>query len=267
MTDIDRVLVRRAFATYIEAYDISDPKIKLKVDHTYRVASLCDRIARSIDMSQSDVDLAWLLGILHDIGRFEQVRRYGTFNDAISVSHAALGVSVLFDDGHINDYLPKATQETLELVKTAVATHSDYRLQSGIADRTRVFCDILRDADKIDILKANTLTPTADIFDVPEEQIEASPVSQRALDGFYEHRTLRRDERTSPADSLISYACFVFELVYPESVRIAQEQGHVFDVLRRPYTNSQTTQTMHKLEEHMRSWIDARLTQGDILKL
>ena len=46
---VDRQKVIDAFAAYTnEDDDISDPKIKLKVDHTYRVASLCERIARSI---------------------------------------------------------------------------------------------------------------------------------------------------------------------------------------------------------------------------
>ena len=54
----------------------SDEKIKLKIDHTYRVAGLCQRIAESLGLSEPDVDIAWLLGMLHDIGRFEQIRRF-----------------------------------------------------------------------------------------------------------------------------------------------------------------------------------------------
>ena len=55
--------------------------IILKKEHTYRVANLSEKIARSIsdiyDLSEGDVDLAWIIGMFHDIGRFEQVKRYG----------------------------------------------------------------------------------------------------------------------------------------------------------------------------------------------
>ena len=63
---IDRDRVRDIFDEYVSGYDVSDPKIKLKIDHTYRVAGLCDRIAGSID---ADRDFAWLCGMLHDVGR------------------------------------------------------------------------------------------------------------------------------------------------------------------------------------------------------
>ena len=79
---INRVNVREQFESYIAPYDLSDPKIRLKAEHTYRVAELCARIAASLSVPAEDEDLAWLLGMLHDIGRFEQVRRYGTFVDA-----------------------------------------------------------------------------------------------------------------------------------------------------------------------------------------
>ena len=41
---------RQAFAAYAARYDVDDPKVKLKIDHTYRVAALCERIAASLDL-------------------------------------------------------------------------------------------------------------------------------------------------------------------------------------------------------------------------
>ena len=86
---LDRDRARRAFAEYTRAYDPTDPKVRLKIEHTYRVAALCEQIARSLSLSGADTDLAWLAGLLHDVGRFEQLRRYGTFEDAKSIDHAA----------------------------------------------------------------------------------------------------------------------------------------------------------------------------------
>ena len=74
---IDRA--QKAFADYAAHYNAADAKVKLKIDHTYRVAALCARIAQSLALPPEDVDLAWLSGILHDVGRFEQLRRYNTF--------------------------------------------------------------------------------------------------------------------------------------------------------------------------------------------
>ena len=83
---IDRKRVREAFASYTRKYDVSDPKIALKIAHTYRVADNCEQIAVSIGLSKEDVEFAWLSGMLHDVGRFEQVKRYNTFIDSESVA-------------------------------------------------------------------------------------------------------------------------------------------------------------------------------------
>lgn len=102
---INRNRIRDTFAEYVSHYNAQDEKVKLKSDHNYRVAERCDKIARSINLSDEDVALAWLCGMLHDIGRFEQVKNYGTFIDAESVDHALYGAEILFDDGRIYDYV------------------------------------------------------------------------------------------------------------------------------------------------------------------
>jgi hypothetical protein len=85
---IDRRAVQHTFTEYVSTYNAADPKIALKIRHTYRVAGLCDRIGQSVGIDNSD--LLWLCGMLHDIGRFEQVKRYNTFVDAASIEHAAI---------------------------------------------------------------------------------------------------------------------------------------------------------------------------------
>ena len=98
-TMISREKVRRHFVEYVSAYNAADVKVKLKIDHTWRTASLCDRLAVSLGLPDEDRDLAWLSGMLHDIGRFEQLRRYNTFVDRLSVNHAMLSADILFEDG------------------------------------------------------------------------------------------------------------------------------------------------------------------------
>ena len=77
-----------AFKIYTDKYDSTDTKIALKIEHTYHVAENALVIAEDLGLPGEDVDLAWFLGLLHDIGRFEQLRQYGTFLDARSVDHA-----------------------------------------------------------------------------------------------------------------------------------------------------------------------------------
>lgn len=247
----------RAFDEYVRAYDPSNPRIALKIAHTYRVADLCERIAASIDgFCEHDVDLAWLCGLLHDIGRFEQVRRYDTFNDAKSVSHAALGANILFGDASpispcIGRFL--STRNEDGLIRTVVATHSDYRLPATLDERTTAFCHVLRDADKIDILKVNCICPIEDIYGVTQEQMEASALSPAVVETFYAHRTVPRDIRVYPADILVSHICFAWELVYPKSRELMWEQGHLEQMLSRTFKDPRTQKEFERMATHMRS--------------
>ena len=64
---LDRDKAGKAFRNYVAQYNAQDEKVKLKIDHTYRVAALCEQIAQSISLSSDDVDIAWFSGLLHDV--------------------------------------------------------------------------------------------------------------------------------------------------------------------------------------------------------
>lgn len=259
--DIDRHRVRGAFRAYTAHYDMDNPRIALKADHTYRVAALAEDIARSLRLGPHEVDLAWLCGMLHDVGRFEQVRRYDTFVDSRSVSHAALGVEVLFEGaagpagGGIRAYVDPSADDGA--IRAAVGLHSALALPEGLDDRTRRLCDIVRDADKIDILRVNHDSPVEDIYPFGERELEASPVSPAVVDTFYRHETVPLAIRRHPADMLVGHICFVWGLVFPRSVELMARQGYLWDLLGRRFTNQETAATFAGMREHLRSWYQA----------
>lgn len=251
---INRKNVINAFAEYVRNYDPSDEKIKLKIDHTYRVAGLCQRIAESLGLIESDVDIAWLLGMLHDIGRFEQIRRFGTFNDAQSVDHAEFGADLLFKEGLIRKFaegyyeeceLVRSGNEEAEqiiknnehhnkdtgLLEMAIRQHNKYRVKEALTERQRMFCDILRDADKVDIFKVNADIPMEIIYDVTTEELKNGVITKEVLESFYKKETVLKSVRRSAVDHIVGHISLLFELVYKESYRQAKEQGYIYKLL------------------------------------
>ena len=251
---INRKNVINAFAEYVRNYDPSDEKIKLKIDHTYRVAGLCQRIAESLGLSEPDVDIAWLLGMLHDIGRFEQIRRFGTFNDAQSVDHAEFGADLLFKEGLIRKFAEgyyeecelaePENQEDEQIIKNnehhnkdtgllemAIRQHNKYRVKEDLTERQRMFCDILRDADKVDIFKVNADIAMEIIYDVTTEELKNGIITKEVLESFYKKETVLKSVRRSAVDHIVGHISLLFELVYKESYRQAKEQGYVYKLL------------------------------------
>ena len=56
------------FDEYVANYDKDNPKVALKIEHTYRVMEASKNVAVSLGLDQDEIDLASLIGLLHDIG-------------------------------------------------------------------------------------------------------------------------------------------------------------------------------------------------------
>lgn len=256
---IDREKARQTFLSYADHYDMADAKIHLKVDHTFRVAVLCERIAESLSFEKEDADAAWLIGLLHDIGRFEQVRIYNTFRDALSVDHAQFSADLLFRDGMVREYVEETQYD--RLIEKAIRCHNAYRLPESLTEQEKVFCQILRDADKIDILRVNRETPMTEIYNLPEDAFLTSEISDPVFEDIFAHRDVNRSNSKTGIDFLIGHIAFVYGLVYPASFRLVKEQGYLDQMLAFESRNEKTRKRMDRIREEVQAYLDQRIIE------
>lgn len=250
---INRTQIENLFAGYVKNYNDKDSKVKLKIDHTYRVANLCEQIAKSLDLTVPEIDLAWLLGMLHDIGRFEQIRRYGTFSDAESIDHAMFGADLLFGEGLMRKFVTASDNDLL--IETAIRNHSVYRIPEDLDEETKMFCHILRDADKIDILKVNVEVPLEEIYNVTTEELYHCEVSPAVMDNFKLHRATLRSLKQTPIDHVVGHISLVYELVYPISLHIVKEQGYLDKLLSFESSLDTTKEQFAFLRREMETYL------------
>ncbi|MCR4990186.1 MAG: HD domain-containing protein [Lachnospiraceae bacterium] len=249
MKSLDREKVKSSFASYTDDYNSKDPKIKLKIDHTYRVAALCERIAMTVP--GVDTDLSWLSGMLHDIGRFEQVKRYNTFKDSESVDHASFGADLLFKENLLSSF---GDYENIEkdILEVAIRNHNKFIIDKDVPPEYQPYCNILRDADKIDILRVNIDTPPEEIYNVSTEELLRSEVTEAVKKGFLEGHAILRSERKTAADILVGHVSMIQELVYPESTLIVKEQGYIEKLLEFRSENEDTMKWFEVMKKTLR---------------
>ena len=72
---IDIKKAQEEFIKYTQISDLDNENIKGKQGHSIRVMRICNKIAKSLNLSDEQVDIATLIGLLHDIARFEQYTR------------------------------------------------------------------------------------------------------------------------------------------------------------------------------------------------
>jgi hypothetical protein len=121
--------------------------LKLKEDHSRRTVGEMLYLAQSLGFNDQDTALAEAIGLLHDIGRFEQFTVYRTYNDGRSSNHCLLGRKILRDK-HI---LAGLDQRDMNIIETAIEYHGAKELPPGMSGKRRLFTKLIRDADKIDI--------------------------------------------------------------------------------------------------------------------
>jgi len=120
--------------------------ILLKRDHCLRVHALAAKIVAEEGLVPVRPYL--VASLLHDIGRFRQFERFGTYCDGDSVDHGDEGAAVL-RGGDLLAGLPSAEWSC---VIEVVRLHNKRCLPEGLDPLVRTVCGVVRDADKLDIV-------------------------------------------------------------------------------------------------------------------
>ena len=232
----------QAFADYVRNYDPQDGKVRLKIVHTYHVEQTAMRIAKDLGLDDDDVLLAALIGLLHDIGRFEQVRRFGDFRDHLTVDHAKLGADLL--EGGLLPLFVEDRQYD-EIILKAIRMHNRFCIDEPLDERTMLQAKIIRDADKVDIYRVRYTDPIKDVQACSEEELAGSKASEEAYNAFMEHRCLDRKKITSHADGWICGAALIFDMNFAVSLKILMNEHGVDRMIDRiAYKDSETKAKM-----------------------
>ena len=78
---IDFIKAQESFKEYLKDYDLNNGSIQLKIRHTYEVVKKSEYIAKGLNLDKENIELAKVIALLHDIGRFEQIKEISDFND------------------------------------------------------------------------------------------------------------------------------------------------------------------------------------------
>lgn len=180
-------LAQQEFESYLNGYDRENDRIKLKIIHTYGVVKQAEELAGRMHLSAEDTDLTRLIALLHDIGRFEQLKRYDSFEPG-TMDHAAYGVKVLFDEGMIRRFLPEDKWDSI--IYTAIAHHSDYELPEISDPQTLLHAKLIRDEDKLDNCRVKLVDSTSTFINVSEEELGTQNITQKVYETVFENKCI-----------------------------------------------------------------------------
>ena len=248
-------LCRDWFLDYANRFQSLDPGVEknivLKIGHTYRVCDNVCRIAKSLGMGRDDLALAEVLALFHDIGRFEQLKVFGSFNDRITVDHAKLGLKVLNNSG-VLACLPRNERR---LLCRTIWLHNKYEIPETERGDTVLFSRLIRDADKLDILgvinehfECRDLHPNSALdFGMKDKP----GFSREAVSEILQGKMVRIPVLETMNDMRLMYLSWVFDIYFPVTLSCIDGRGYLTRLLANLPSDPEIFKVRNFVEEYL----------------
>ena len=209
MEEFERV--KKAFDDYYNQYKNMSKDIDRKYTHSLSVTKLMEELAKRLGLSKDEITLAKEIGILHDIGRFEQLKETGNFKDS-EFDHADYAVRYLFQEKHIRDFIE--SDENDEVIAKAILYHNKYQVPKTLNEKEQLFANMIRDMDKTDIFYQIAMN---------YEPKFTEEVTKEVLDEFNKGNSIDKKIIKTKSDGVIGRFALLNDYNYNESFDILVE--------------------------------------------
>lgn len=211
----NKIICEKIFDDYAHQYDVENPNIKRKLVHSYNVAKYAETIGKNIFDNEEDIYICFVIGLLHDIARFEQWTLFSSYRDTKEYSHPEKSAEILFDRDVIKQY--PIDKKYYDIIKFAIANHGALKIDESQKDeRILKFTKMIRDADKLDILR-QSMNQGQPSF---SNEYSSDKISDKVLETFYKKQCVNKADCNSVADRAIMQTAMSFDINFDISKKI-----------------------------------------------
>lgn len=253
---------KKEFKKYLQQFKASDSHIQLKIDHTFRVVTVSKTISESLGLTEEEVNLAQLIALLHDIGRFKQISQFQTCIDEKSMDHAEYGADILVNEEK-KIRLFTDTDEYDSIIEKAVRNHSKFSLPKGLTEEENKQAKIIRDADKIDNLYLKQFQDIEDIFKGSgQKELFTSTISPKVYQDFCQEKCIMVTDRKTPADFWVCILAFIFDLNFTISYQIVKENDYINHIIDRLiFQNRETAKQIEEIRKIANDYLERKINE------
>ena len=248
----------KEFLKYINNFNLEDEATNRKKLHSFRVMKNSEILAKKLNLNKEEVELAKLIGLLHDIGRFEQYDRAKKFLNENKFDHGNYGEFILKQDNYIEKYI--SNKKYIPIILKAVKNHNKYKIEEGLTNKEEMFCKLIRDADKLDILYETVCIYWKSEKEV--ENIENSKISKNIEEQLKKQEEIKKqgNEKFDSADHLLIILSFIYDINFKETFEIIQKPQYISKMLKRfNFKDKETAEKMKNMEEIIEQYINSKI--------
>jgi len=225
--------------------------ITLKKEHSRRVSEIITDLGKSLNLEKDQINLLCIIGLFHDIGRFDQYTTYGTFADSKSVDHAQLGISILEQ----KDFFSSLPKEIKREIAFAIKNHNKASLPALDEKNSLFYLKILRDADKLDIFYlvedyykkekiGQNRTIELDLPDIPA-------ISQDVYQDIMNKEIVKMEHLKSLNDFKILQLGWIFDINLKKSFEIIRDNNYVEMIVNELPSNDKVKDLHHQVKTYL----------------
>lgn len=221
--------INKAFENYIKKFDMTDEDINYKYKHSYRVKELIELLSKNL--SEEDKYIASIIGLYHDIGRFEQDKRYDSFADTKEFDHGDYGEKVLIEEKLI-EQIP-IDKKYYNIIVKAVKNHNKYKIEEGLKEKELLHAKLIRDADKLDILRSASLGIMTKKAINPEE--DDFIVNEEMKKDFFNNKQIEKSKypNRSTTETVIKLLALIYDINFEESKKYIIKNNIVDELFKK----------------------------------
>ena len=250
---------QKVFKEFLKDFDVEQDKVRLKIIHTYHVVDFAEYIAKDLKLSNEDIELAKLIGLLHDIGRFDQAKRYNDFRDMNTLDHAELGVKILFKENKIRDFIKDDKYDSI--IYKAILNHNKLKIEDGLNEKELLHAKIIRDADKADNFRVKQEEKVETMLYMESlEKIENGIITDKIYEDFMNSKIIKNEERVTALDYWVSYIAFLYDFNFNSGLKYVMEQDYINrNIDKINYKNPETRKRMENVRQHALEYVSKRI--------
>lgn len=189
---------------------------ELKKEHTSDVIRHILKITKNVKLDANILNLAKCSALFHDLGRFEQFKKYNTFDDSKSEDHAVMSCKILSK----NNILKGLNLTTKKALLTSISQHNKLKISSNLDACNKFFVKLLRDADKLSILKY--FINNADKINF---NFKSSNLSEDIFLKIMNYEAVDKKNINSLADLNAYLLSWVFDINFNETISYLKEKN------------------------------------------
>lgn len=259
MIDIDKA--KKEFKEVLSKYNNQEEiGFNLKVKHTYQVVENATYLADKLNLSEEDKNLAELIALLHDIGRFEELKVTKEFDNA-KFDHAQYGVKMLFDNKLIEKFTTDRSYD--EIIKKAIGNHSLKEIENNMSEKELMHSKIIRDADKLDNYRIKIEEKVETIFPgkmKDKNELENSIISAKVYESIKNNKCVDINDRKTILDYWVCVLAFLFDLNFKESFEIIKKENYINRLIDRfNYNNSNSKEKMDNIRTILNNFVESKI--------